>query len=66
MVKELAPILVKLLLIDPLMASIAEEIPTKAVIPKKIISIVIYALNLFPLMESVATLIFSLSKNAIR
>ena len=49
----------------PAKLAIAEEIPTKAVIPKKIISMVIYALNLFPLMESVATLIFSLSKNAI-
>jgi hypothetical protein len=36
-VNELAPILVKLLLIEPFMASIADEIPTKAVIPKKII-----------------------------
>ena len=64
-VNELAPKLVKLLLMEPFIASIADEMPTNAVIPKKIISIVKNALNLFPFMESVATLIFSLSNNAI-
>ncbi len=64
-VNELAPKLVKLLLIEPFIASIADEMPTNAVIPKKIISIVKNARNLFPFMESVATLIFSLSNNAM-
>jgi len=52
-------------LMEPFIASIADEMPTKAVIPKKIISIVKNARNLFPFMESVATLIFSLSNNAM-
>jgi hypothetical protein len=65
MVNELAPILVKLLLIEPFIASIAEEMPTKAVIPKKIISIVKNALSLLALMESVAIFIFSDSNNDI-
>ena len=57
--------LVKLLLIEPFIASIADDIPTKAVIPIKIISIVKNARNLLLFNESVATFIFSESNKAI-
>jgi hypothetical protein len=50
---------------EPFIASMADEIPTKAVIPKKIISIVKKARSLFPLIESVATLMFSFNNKAM-
>jgi hypothetical protein len=49
----------KEVLIPALMPSIAVKIPTKAIIPIEIMSAVIMALNLFPLMEVRAILRFS-------
>lgn len=64
MVNVLAPILVKLLLMLDLMASMADKIPTSAVIPMAIISMVIIALSLLDLIAVKAISVFSRSNKA--
>lgn len=67
MVKVLAPMLVKLLLMPFLMASMADSIPTRAVMPMLMISIVINALKRFALIESRAMSMFSrMSINGVK
>lgn len=61
MVNVLAPILVKLLLIEPLIPSMAVNIPTKAIIPKAIMSTVKVVRSNCALMELSASLIFSIN-----
>jgi hypothetical protein len=61
MVKELEPMLEKVLFNELLMASIEVKIPTKAIIPMDIISAVITALVLLAPMEVKAIFIFSVS-----
>jgi hypothetical protein len=52
MVNELAPIIEKALLMEPLMESIAVEIPTRAMIPSAMITMVRVVLSGFEFIES--------------
>jgi len=62
MVKVFAPILVKLLLMEPLIASIAVRIPTRAVMPKEMISTVRMVRSNCPRIEFSDIFIFSVMK----
>jgi hypothetical protein len=59
MVKELAPILEKVLFSEPSIASIDVKIPTSAVSPIAMIMAVKNVLSLLPLTDCIATLTFS-------
>jgi len=61
MVKELEPMLEKVLFNELLIASIEVKIPTKAIIPMAIINAVKTVRSLLSLIEPKATLILSLS-----
>ena len=65
MVKVFAPILVKLLLIDCFMESMAVKMPTNAVIPMAIISTVNTVRSNWLLIEERDILIFSVNRLAI-